>query len=322
MSILKRVFFPKKCWIQIFPMCFLILIASALGATPQYQVPVPMPSHLSAEQLRELTAPIALYPDALVAQILAAAEYPNQIADAERFLERYPELTGEALAEEVDGQDWDPSVKALTQFPTVLANMAQNLAWTSALGDAYMNQPDDVMDAIQDLRRKAKQVGTLKSNSQIKVETQGDTIVIEPTSPDVVYVPVYDPAVAFGYPIGLWPGFEPWWVPGSGISFSIAFGIGPFFRFAWGWPVWGFDWRRHVVLFARAPYVVGHPMFYRRGAFVRPAPVYPRGAVFVRGYAPRIAHPVYVRPMARPLVVRPAVVERRFGDRGRASRHR
>jgi hypothetical protein len=297
----------------------LTLMPSALRALPQYwTTPEPMPSKLSSEQLRQLVAPIALYPDALVAQVLGAAEHPDQIGEAERFLERHPELAGDELAAEVDQKDWDPSVKALTQVPTVLANMARNLAWTSALGDAYTNQPDEVVDAVQDLRRNAKQAGTLKSNSQIKVSTEGDTIVIEPANPNVVYVPVYDPAAVFGYPVAVWPGFVPWWVPGAGISFSVGFAIGPFFRFSWGWPAWAFDWHRHVILFARAPYVFGRPVFYPRGAFFRAAPFYPRGAPFVRGYGPLVAHPI----VRRPLAVRPAALTRGFALRGRADFHR
>jgi hypothetical protein len=256
-----------------------------------------------------------------VAQILSASAYPDQIDEANQFLEDRPDLKGGELASEVDKQNWDPSVKALTQFPTVLANMARNLSWTSALGDAYINQPDEVMDAIQDLRKEAKKAGALRSDSQIRVETRGDTIVIEPADPDVVYVPVYDPTVVFGYPVGVWPGFEPWWAPGARISFSLGFAVGPFLAFGWGWHHWDFDWHRHAILFARAPYFERRPVFYRRGVLVRPAPVYERGAPFVRGYGLRDARPR--RPVvARPLVVRPAPVERGFAARGRESFNR
>jgi len=317
MSILRQIVSPWICCPLMFSLGLLNLMPITLIAAPQYEALAPLSSDPSPEQLRDLVAPIALYPDALVAQILTAAEYPDQIAEAERFIEANPQLTGEALAAEVDRQDWDPSVKALTQFSSVLANMAKNLAWTSALGDAYLNHPSEVMDAIQDLRRRAKKAGTLKSNSQIKVKTEGDTIVIEPANPEVVYVPVYDPAVVFGYPVELWPGFVPWWSPGVGISFSVGFAVGPFVSFAWGWPAWAFDWRRRVVLFARAPYVVGRPVFYHRGTFVRPVRVYPRGALFVRGYVPRVRYAV-----GRPLVVRPAVVARGHATRGRASLRR
>jgi uncharacterized protein DUF3300 len=314
MSILKRICVPGRRLAISRSLSLVILMCSTVYAAPQDEALRPMSSEVSRDQLRQLVAPIALYPDALVAQILAAAVYPDQIAQAERFLQQHPELKGQALAATVDQQTWDPSVKALTQFPTVLANMARNLAWASALGDTYMNQPDDVMNTIQDLRRKAKVAGALRSNSQLQVETEGDTIVINSANPEVVYVPTYDPEVVFG--VGLWPGLVPWWVPGTAISFSVGFFVGPFIGFSWGWPAWAFDWHHHALLFARAPYVFGHPVFYKRGAFFRPAPFYPRGAPYVRGYAPRVVH------SGRPLAVRPAIVARGYAARGRASLHR
>jgi Protein of unknown function (DUF3300) len=124
----------------------------------------------SPEELQQLVAPIALYPDALVSQFLAGATYPTEIVEANRWMQGHPNLKGQELANEVDKQPWDPSVKALTQFPSVLANMDKNLSWTSSLGDAYANQPQDVMDAVQVMR--AQQAGNLKNNKQEKVETR------------------------------------------------------------------------------------------------------------------------------------------------------
>ena len=115
------------------------------------------------EQLQQLVAPIALYPDALVAQILAAATYPDQIVEADRWLQQHTDLKGEGLGKQVDTQPWDPSVKALVEFPSVLANMDKNLSWTSSLGDAYVNQQQDVMDAVQVMRDRAEKAGNLKS---------------------------------------------------------------------------------------------------------------------------------------------------------------
>jgi hypothetical protein len=132
----------------------------------------------SPQQLQQLVAPVALYPDGLVAQILAAASYPDQVVVAERWLEKHKNLAGDKLAKEVNKQHWDASVKALTQFPAVLANMNQNLAWTSELGDAYVNQQQNVTQAIQIMRQKAQQAGSLKSTPQENVTTQGQTIVI------------------------------------------------------------------------------------------------------------------------------------------------
>src|SRR6478735_9006747 len=147
---------------------------------------------LSSSQLQALVAPIALYPDALVAQVLAASTFPDQVAVAEYWMEQNKSLTGTALMQAVDKQPWDPSVKALTQFPSVLENMTKNLSWTSALGEAYHTQTSDIMSAIQTLRAEAKAAGNLKSGSQITVVQQSpQTIVIQPTNPQIVYVPQY-----------------------------------------------------------------------------------------------------------------------------------
>src|SRR5207245_11423667 len=158
-----------------------VLASQADESASQAQV---QPAQLSPEQLQQLVAPIALYPDSLVAQILAAATYPDQVVEADRWLEQHPELKGQQLAQEVDKQPWDPSLKALTEFPSVLANMDKNLSWTSLLGDAYINQPQDVMDAIQVMRQRAQESGNLKTTSQEKVSQQGKTIEIEPADPD------------------------------------------------------------------------------------------------------------------------------------------
>ena len=215
-------------------------------------------------------APIALYPDALVAQILAAATYPTQIVEAERFLEQNPKLKGEELAKEVDKQDWDPSVKALTAFPSVLSDMNQNLSWTSELGDANYNQPQDVMKAIQYMRKKAQKAGHLKSTPQQKVNVVNKDVEIVPADPQVVYVPEYDPEVVYGYPIGLWPGFYPWWgVGGPFIGFGIGIGIAPFFGFGWGWGHWGLGWGPHPgVVFGGRPWFSHSAAFYNHNAFV------------------------------------------------------
>jgi uncharacterized protein DUF3300 len=160
------------------------------------------------EELQQLVAPIALYPDALVSQILAGATYPTEIVEANRWMQEHPNLRVQELANEVDKQPWDPSVKALTQFPSVLANMDKNLSWTSSLGDAYANQPQDVMDAVQVMRARAQTAGNLKTDKHEKVETQANTIIIEPAEPEVVYVPTYDPWIVYGPPVVAWPGWH------------------------------------------------------------------------------------------------------------------
>src|SRR6202049_139234 len=140
----------------------------------------------SPEQLQQLVAPIALYPDALVAQILAAATYPDQIVQAESWMQQHKDLQGGQLATQVDTQSWDPSVKALVQFPTILANMNQNLAWTSELGDAHVNQQQELAQAIQVMRERAQQAGNLNTTAQEKVTTKDKAIVIAPAVTDEV----------------------------------------------------------------------------------------------------------------------------------------
>jgi hypothetical protein len=225
-------------------------------------------ARLTPDQLQQLVAPIALYPDALVAQILAAATYPDQVVEADRWLQQHTDLKGEQLGKEVDKQPWDPSVKALVEFPSVLANMDKNLSWTSSLGDAYVNQQQDVMNAVQVMRDRAEKAGNLKSTEQEKISKRGKTIVIEPADPEVVYVPEYDPWLVYGAPIGIWPGWYAY--PGlylgvPGIAFGFGFGIGLFGGFGWGWGHWGYDWRGHGIMFDHHGYVSHSRVFANRG---------------------------------------------------------
>lgn len=181
--------------------------------------PGPAPGEATPEELEELVSPIALYPDLLVARILVASTFPTQIVEAYRWLEQNPNLKGDQFANAVNEQPWDPSVRSLSQFRDVIKTMNDSLAWTSELGEAYYNQPDDVMEAIQRLRNRAVKAGTLKDTPQQKVETkaaapeaaeagapeggatQQQTVVIEPAQQNTVYVPQYDPATAYGAPV-------------------------------------------------------------------------------------------------------------------------
>src|SRR5579862_606896 len=245
----------------------------AQGPPPQSEAPAadqPQPSQLTTQQLQELVAPIALYPDALVAQILAASAYPTQIVEAERFLQQNPNLKGKELGDAVDQQDWDPSVKALCQFPSVLANLDRDLSWTQELGDANYNQSADVMQAIQYMRRKAEAAGNLRTTPQQRVYDRDDQVQIEPADPQVVYVPQYNPYYVYGYPVAYWPGFVPWWgFGGPFISFGFGFPIAPFFGFGWGWHGWGIGWGFHGgVFFGGHPYAWHGAGFYSHNAFV------------------------------------------------------
>jgi uncharacterized membrane protein YgcG len=270
--------------------CALVLASGPWGcasqatqaASPPVTQPAlaPQPAPETPEQLQQLVAPIALYPDALVAQILAAATYPEQVVEADRWLQQHTGLQGAQLAQGVDQQPWDPSVKALTQFPSVLANMDKNLSWTSALGDAYINQLQDVMQAIQVMRQRAQQAGNLQSTSQQQVTQQGQTIVIEPANPQVVYVPQYDPWVVYGAPVIAWPGWV-WYpglyVPGPGIVFGVGVGVGLFAGFGWGWHHWGADWHHHTVIFNHNTFISRSHTFINRNRFFGRGPGFDHG---------------------------------------------
>src|SRR5271154_122748 len=202
---------------------------------------------LTPDELQQLAAPIALYPDALVAQVLAAATFPDQIAAAEGWYQYHSNLTGSALMAAVDQQPWDPAVKALTQFPSVLSNLASNLTWTSSLGEAYNTQSGDVMTAIQVLRAKAYAAGNLKSSTQLSVVQQSpQVIVIQPVNPQVVYVPMYNPAVVYGYPYVV-PAYV--YVPPPAGAAIVAFGVGIAVgammaggSYGWGYSSWNCGW--------------------------------------------------------------------------------
>ena len=245
--------------------CTLIFVTSGCStvATQEAQAATTsgvQPAQANPQQLQQLVAPIALYPDELVAEVLAASTYPTEVVQANRWLQQHSTLKDQQLATEVDKQPWDASVKALTEFPSVLANMDKNLSWTSALGDAYYNHPQEVMDAVQVMRKRAENAGTLKPTQQQKVTTQGNTIVIEPTNPQVVYVPTYDPWVVYGAPLAVYPGYVDFFV-GPYVSFGLGYPIG-FFPYPWGWGFWGCDWNDHFVVFNHVRFISRSHVFF------------------------------------------------------------
>jgi uncharacterized membrane protein YgcG len=253
--------------------CPQTLLASQDSEAPAQTSQAPPHAQQTPEQLQRLVAPIALYPDSLVAQILAASTYPEQVVEADRWLQAHPDLKGQALDQAVDQQSWDPSVKALTAFPSVLGNLDKNLSWTSSLGDAYYNQEQDVMDAVQVMRGRAQESGNLKTTAQQTVTTQGSTIIVEPAAPDVVYVPAYDPWVVYGDPIVAWPGWYPYpgiWYDGPYLWFGgVGFEIGWFGGWGWGWHHWGCDWHDHYVIHDHHQYYSRSNTFYNRNNFYR-----------------------------------------------------
>jgi hypothetical protein len=249
------------------------------GQAPPYTTQTP-------QQIQQLVAPIALYPDSLVAQVLAAATFPEQVVEADRWVQAHQDLKGDALGQAVDQQPWDPSVKALAAFPSVLGNMDKNLSWTSSLGDAYYNQQEDVMDAVQVMRQRAQQAGNLKTTPQQTVTSQGTTVVIQPADPDVVYVPAYNPWVVYGGPIGPWPGWYPYpgiWYGGPYLSFGLGFGIGFYGGYGWGWGRWGFDWHNRYAIYNHNRYYSRSNTFYNRRDYYRGGP---RGGARFAGNRP------------------------------------
>src|ERR1700722_17639245 len=281
------------------------------GSTTEYSGQgVPM----TADELQQLAAPIALYPDALVAQILAAATFPDQVTFASDWLTQNKNLTGTALTNAVDTQTWDPSIKALTQFPSVLDNMAKNLSWTSALGEAYHTQPSDVMTAVQALRAKAQAAGNLKSGSQITVVQQSpQTIVIQPTNPQVVYVPTYNPTVVYGAPVAT-PGYSSADVAATAIlAFGIGIAVGAAINNSccgWGYSYWNCNWHGGAVVYRSNVYYgnsAWHGGYYgasatvygpngaaRVGSAYNPSTgTYARGATVATPYGTRSAGQAY-----------------------------
>jgi len=242
----------------------------AYQADPLLSPSPPQAAQESPEQLQQLVAPIALYPDALIAQILAAATYPDQIVKAEEWMGKHKHLEGEKLAKEVNKEHWDPGVKALTQFPAVLANMNQNLAWTSELGDASINQQQALNQAIQTMRQRAQRAGNLKTTAQETVSNNNKTIVIQAAAPDVVYVPQYDPWLVYGDPLAVFPGWYPYpglfW-DGPGVYWGLGFGVGLFAGFGWGWNGWGYDWRGGRGVYNHNPYISHSRSIVNRGSF-------------------------------------------------------
>jgi Protein of unknown function (DUF3300) len=214
---------------------------------------------LNAQQLEQLVAPIALYPDSLVAEMLAASTYPQQIAEADRWRQAQGYAPAEQIAAGAAAQYWDPSVKGLTAFPQVLAEMDRNLRWTSDLGNAYFNQQQDVLEAVQVMRQRAQAAGNLQSTPQETVNYDQGNIELAPANPQVVYVPAYNPWGVYGQPVSPYPGFSLLGALGSFFGSSpVSFGLGiamtAFSRTPFGLLAWGLSWLAQAVLFNHSSY--------------------------------------------------------------------
>ena len=224
--------------------------------TPTQPLPV---QPLNAAQLEQLVAPIALYPDRLVAQVLAASTYPSEVADADGWRRSQGYASPDQIAAGADVQNWDPSVKALTAFPQVLAQMDRNLQWTTDLGNAYYNQPQDVLEAVQVMRRRAQQAGNLQSTPQEAVNYDQGYIQLAPVNPQVVYVPTYDPWTVYGAQVSPYPGFSllgavASFFGSSPINYGLGIAMSAFGQTPWGWLAWGLNWLSQSVLFNHSDY--------------------------------------------------------------------
>jgi hypothetical protein len=246
-----------------FMCCMLATQAAAQGQPPSY----------APEQLDRLVSRVALYPDPLLAQVLAAATYPDQIPEAARWADQHHYLTGNQLADAIqnDQLPWDPSVQALLPFPNVLYTMSSDMNWTSDLGNAFLADQQGVMYAVQRMRQRARDYGYLRSGPQIVVGG-GPYITILPTRPDYIVVPYYDPVVVYERPR---PGF----VIGAAIGFRFGVGLGVAFR-PWGWGYNRIGWNERVVVINNRPWqrtwvnrtVYVHPYTIRRTVVVNRPP--------------------------------------------------
>jgi hypothetical protein len=244
--------------VKVFQMVMVLFLCTILAVPPgllaqgdQGQTASDEGPAFRPEEIDQLVAPIALYPDSLLAQVLAASTYPLEIVQAARFVEQNKGLKGEKLMAAAKDKDWDPSVKAMLEFPDVLLMMNEKLEWTQKLGDAFLSQQKDVMVSVQRLRQKAQESGNLKTTTEQKVIVEKETkvIVIEPASPQVVYVPTYNPTVVYGawpYPAyPPYPVYPPGYVAGAAL---LSFGVGVAVGAAWGgYGGWGCGWGHNEV---------------------------------------------------------------------------
>src|SRR5580704_9460242 len=214
------------------------------GVAPQGQADSKIPN----DQLDSLVAPIALYPDPLLAQVLAASTYPLELVQLQNWLAKHGDLKGQALTDAVQKEDWDPSVQAMSAFPDLVKQLVEGIKWTTDLGNAFLAQQADVMDAVQRMRKKAQDAGNLKSTEQQKVETKvvesKQVIVVQQANPEVVYVPTYNPTVVYGPPVYPYPpiAYPPvgYYAAGVAISFGVGLAMGAAWGGGWGYGCgWG-----------------------------------------------------------------------------------
>jgi hypothetical protein len=222
---------------------FLVQAQEAPQAESQEMATTEEAPKIPNEQLDSLVAPIALYPDAMLAQTLAASTYPLEVMQLDQWMDKNKNLKDKALVDAVAKQPWDPSVQAMAALPDVVKRLADDIQWTTDLGNAFLAQEKDVMDAVQRMRKKAKDKGNLKSSEQQKVETkkveEKTVIVVEQANPQVVYVPTYNPTVVYGAPVYAYPPiyYPPpgYYAAGMAITFGVGVAMGAMWSGGWGW---------------------------------------------------------------------------------------
>jgi uncharacterized protein DUF3300 len=218
-------------WIVLRRLASWLLATAFLASAGVQAQDAPPPPLFKPEELDQMLAPVALYPDALLMQVLMAATYPLDVVKAANWSKAHPDKKGDAAVQAVANETWDVSVKSLVAFPQILTTMSNKIEWTQKVGDAFLGQQKDVLDAVQRLRRQAQAAGHLSSNPQQTVSSQGQTIVIQPASPEVIYVPAYNPTVVYGawaypaYPPVYYPP-PPAYYPGGALAAGFAWGVG------------------------------------------------------------------------------------------------
>jgi Protein of unknown function (DUF3300) len=301
--------------VLLIPSALILFPAGAASQDPVPQDQTAQPAAtaeqqtLNAQQLESLVAPVALYPDSLLSQVLVASTYPLEVVEAQQWLDQNKGLTGTALIDAAKKQSWDPSIQSLVAFPEVVKRLNSDIRWTTDLGNAFLAQQADVMAAVQRLRASAKASGKLTDTPQQKVVTEDQNgqaaIEIQPTNPQVVYVPTYNPGYFWGPPVYPWPGL---FYPGIGIGWGWGLGINLGFYFpgccGWGGWGWGFGWGGGGIFvnnafFHRYGYGDFHGGAYGHSAWAHDA-AHRGGVPYPRGVASRYAGAAGARNAARP----------------------
>ncbi|MDX9708914.1 MAG: DUF3300 domain-containing protein [Trichloromonas sp.] len=307
---------------RLLPATLLLLVCVGAASAEDYEE-----GPYSREELAQMLAPIALYPDSLLSQVLMAATYPVEVVEADRWVKEHSDLREDELDKSLLDQDWDPSVKALCHFPTVLALMSERIGETSRIGDAFLAQEEEVMAMVQELRAKARAQGNLASTSEQRVWADADAIIIEPADPRVVYVPYYDPVTVYG---SWWyPDYPPYYWTPAGASLGVGLSFWPGVYFGFSFSNWSrFDWRQryiHIDSHRRPRYVHHDRWRYNPGRWERGLS---RRSSVIRHAPPpaRLRNVLPVEPRRRPDVFRPATdwpsADPRHFDRIRQDRER